>query len=987
MKKINSQFCKVLLSGILLSTVTVQSNKAAAQESATSQNVLKGRVIDSKGVPVSYSVIGLKGTTLGTTADDNGFFTLSLPQGTNSGDVVISSIGFITQEIHFDGSKDIAVTLATGAKNLNETVVIGYGTAKSKDLTGSVATVSERDFNEGVISTPGELIQGKVPGVVVTPNSGMPGAGTTINIRGIGSINQGTAPLIVLDGVPLSGNSISGASDPLSTLNPDDIESFTILKDAASTAIYGDRGANGVVLITTKHGKTGKLRVELSSTTSLATITGYTNVMNASQFRSYITANGTPDQIALLGKANTDWQKQIYQNGLTTNNSVTITGGIKNLPYRLSVGNFDQEGTLKTGYLKRQSVGFNLSPTFLNNSLKLTVNVDATHSENRFANGAAIGDAIRFDPTQPIYSGNKAFGGYYAWLTGANPNTLATSNPVADLNDKRDISGVNRGIGNVQLEYALPSFPELRAVVNLGEDISEGNGYTTVSPSFAGSYFSGGSYDTYKQYNRSDLLDAYLNYKKEFKNIFSVIDATAGYGYQDFITDAPATTTTFQPSPLGAQTAPVTGLPDSTKAVLVSYYARLNYTFHDKYLLSLSDREDYTSRVVSPHGGNFYAAAVGWKINEENFLKNSKAVSQLKLRASYGLNGNANIADYQYIPNYSLYTSNAQYPLGATNYIPLAPGAYNTNIKWETVKGANIGLDYGFFNNRLSGTIDVYDKQTSGLLLYAPVAALANLSNEVTQNIGALYNKGVEVSVTGIPISTKDITWRINVNAAYNKNEVTALYGASSILQTGGISGGTANTIQANLVGQPVNAFYAYQQVYAANGAPVEGLYVTQKNGSQLYSYKSPAPTTTLGFSTNFNYKKWGLFVAMHGDFGNYVYNNVLSNLDTKNAFVNSLGFLSNGSSDVLHTKFANSQYISDYYIQNASFLRMDNIALSYNFGKVIAKKIGITLTATCQNVFVITKYTGLNPEVNGGIDNNVYPLPRVYSLGIKLSF
>jgi iron complex outermembrane receptor protein len=994
MKK-NKLVASCLLTGkwlLLLMVLFACHGLATAQDAV---NILKGKVLDGKGEAAINASVALKGTTAGNITDVNGEFSITLPAGTTSGTIVVSYLGHTTREVTFSNTSYLTVKLQSTTGQLNDVVVIGYGAVKQKDLTGAVSTVGEKDFNPGTVATAGELIQGKAAGVVVTPNNGAPGAGTTINIRGINSINQTTQPLIVLDGVPLSRSSIAGAPDPLSTINPDDIESFTILKDAASCAIYGDRGSNGVILINTKRGKSGKLSVTFNSTTSTSQVTKYVDVMGAAQFKAYIESNpmnlpaaSQAANVALLGNANTDWQKQIYQNALTTNNEVSLTGGIKNLPYRFSFANMDQEGILKTGYLKRQSASLNLTPSFFKNSLKLTVNVNATHSENRFANTGAIGDAIRFDPTQPVYSGNKNYDGYYTWLqSNGHPVTLATSNPVADLNDTRNISGVNRGIGNVQLEYALPSFPELRAVVNGGGDISNGSGYTTVVPTFAGAYNAGGTYDPYKQYNRNELLDAYLNYKKEFKNIHSVIDATAGYGYQDFVTYQPGTTTYYTPSASGIITPNTTSTPDSTEAVLLSYYARLIYTFYDKYIVSLSDREDYSSRIAGNHGGNFSSAAVAWKLNEENFLKNVNALSQLKLRASYGQTGNADISDYQYIPNYSPYQSTAQYQLGSTNYIPLAPGAYNTNIKWETVTGTDLAIDYGFLNNRITGTIDYYNKKTTNLLLYAPVPALANLSNEITQNIGNLTNKGIEFSISAIPVVTKDFKWTVNFNVAYNENKVTALYGKGSLINTGGISGGTANTIQADLVGQPVNSFYAYQQVYAANGAPIEGLYAAQKDGTLYYSYKSPNPTTTLGFSTSLNYKKWGLFLAMHGDFGNYVYNNVLSNLDTKNAFVNSLGYLANGSPDVLYTKFANSQYLSDYYIQNASFLRMDNITLSYNFGKIISHKVGLTVSAICQNAFVITKYKGVNPEIPGGIDNNVYPIPRVYSFGVKLNF
>jgi TonB-dependent starch-binding outer membrane protein SusC len=961
---------------------------------AFSQNKpVSGKITDSSGRPLPGVSVIPKGSARGTTTDQNGAFQLNVPTTTRT--LILSSIGYVTREVSADGTA-VSIVLKSGNSTLNDVIVIGYGTTKRKDLTGSIATVTAKDFNPGMVSSADQLIQGKISGVVVTPNSGQPGIGSTIRIRGGSSLNASNDPLYVIDGVPLSTTTINGAANPQSLINQDDIETITVLKDASATAIYGDRASNGVILITTKKGRQGgAFRVTLNTVDGLSKAAAYQKVLSAAQFRQVVDEKGTAAQQALMGSSTTDWQKQIYQTATSSDNNLAFTGGIKDLPYRLSLGYLGQDGILKTGYLKRSSVALNVSPSLLNNHLKVDINVKGSITDNRFANAGAVGDATQMDPTQSVRgdtSYNK-YGGYWEWTSGNVPNSQSTRNPLAELYAKKDISTIKRSIGNIQLDYSMPFMPELKATVNTGYDIARSNGSTYTSPVSAIGYNNGGSIDHYTQYNRNELFDFYLNYAKQLKELNSHIDLTAGYEYQDFYRAAPGTTTysVLGTSPAtGLAVIPTTALADSTENTLVSFYGRLNYTFADRFLLTATIRRDGSSRFAPHnHWGNFPSAALAWRLKQESFLKDVDMLSELKVRVSYGVTGNQDITSsyYPYTTSYTTSTSTTSYLFGNTPYNTQRPASYDPNIVWESTATYDAGLDYGFLNNRINGSLDFYTRKTSNLIASVPVSEGSNLSNYLTTNVGDLTSKGVEFNVNAGVVATKKVNWNVGFNIAYNEYKITKLFLPGTTIPTGNINGGTGNYAQIQAAGYTRNVFYLEKQVYGKNGAPIEGLYADVNNNPNnlLYYSKSPDPKVTLGFNTQFGYQNWIFSFSMHGDLGNYMYNNFNSNNGAYNSIFNSTGFLGNASANVLKTNFATKQYLSDYYLENASFLRMDNMLLGYNFGRVANGKVGIRLSAIVQNAFVITKYTGIDPEVPGGIDNNIYPKARTYSLALNL--
>jgi len=964
---------------------------------------ITGKVTDENKMPIPGATVTVVGSSLSTATGNNGEYTIT---GVKPGKYTVEAkfIGYITtQSIVMVSSGNVPVNfnLKPDSKGLNEVVVIGYGTARKKDLTGSVTTITSKDFNQGPITTPEQLIQGKVAGVQITSNGGAPGSGSTIRIRGGASLNASNDPLIVIDGVPVSNNTIAGASNPLSSINPDDIESETILKDASATAIFGSRASNGVIIITTKKGKSAALQVTFNSLNSLSNVTKEVPVLTADQFRTLVKADaattGSSTQSTLLGNANTDWQKQIYRNAWASDNDISFSGGIKGLPYRLSLGYLDQDGVLKTSNLKRTSVALNLNKDLLNNSLKIDLNLKGTYSQSRFADQGVIGSAVNFDPTQPVYSGNSNYGGFYEWVSGGAPNTLAPRNPLGLLEEKWDLGAVKRSIGNIQFNYIFPFLKDLKANVNFGYDASHGQGSTSIPATAASAFASKGSYDRYSQDNLNYVSDYYLNYVKDIKSIDSHIDLTAGYSYQYFQNSAP------EQDFFAADQ--VTSLNKQVVAYKNYYYiestfARLNYTLADKYLLTATVRRDGSSRF-SPENrfGVFPSVSLAWRINRESFLKDSKVISDLKLRASYGKTGQQDI-DRNYFPYLARYTfgdNGSQYQFGNSFTTTLRPEGYDPNIKWETTTTSNIGLDYGFLNGRITGTIDYYSKKTKDLLADIPVADGSGLTNHLFTNVGNMESKGAEFAVNVVAMSTKDVKWNIGYNVTYNEITLTNLSktGKNSTVPigVGGIPGGVGNTIQAYLVGATPNAFLVNKQVYDANGKPLEGVYVDiNHNGvsdagvADRYIYKQPNPKFFMGFNSSVDYKKWTLGFSMRANLGNYIYNAFAASTGATAGF-KFPNYLGNLSSSVLNTNFKTYQLYSDYYVENGSFLRMDNANLSYNFGKILKGKARLRVTGNVSNVFVITKYTGLDPEVQGGIDNNFYPRPRVFAFGLNLGF
>lgn len=957
-----------------------------------------GKVTNQQsGAPMAGATVQVKGTSIATQTDSEGNFKINVPSTAKT--LVISSVGFASQEVAISNSF-ISVQLTSVTDDLNAVVVIGYGTTRKKDLTGAVVAVNEKDFQKGQITTPEQLIAGKVAGVQISSNGGAPGAGSRIRIRGGASLNASNDPLLVIDGVVIDNGGIAGSANALNLINPNDIESFNILKDASATAIYGSRASNGVIIITTKKGRSGKPQMNFSTVASVSSIAKKVDVLSAAEFKAFVNANGNASQKARLGNANTDWQDEIYQTALTSDNNLSVAGSAGKIPYRASLGYLSQDGILKTGNLQRTTLTLNMSPKFFDNHLKMDINIKGFSTKTRFANEGAIGAAVAFDPTQPVYSSNKnRFGGFFEWLDPSTnqPNVLATRNPVGLLELREDNSTVNRTLSNVQFDYQFHGLPELKANLNVTLDALTGSGTVYVPDSAASQYTRGGSNNEYKQNKTGTNVEFYLNYAKNLSSIKSRIDVTAGYGYYDVMYK----NFNFADKRANGQIIPgsIPAFPiDKPQYTLISYYGRLNYALMDKYLLTLNLRTDGSSRFgVDNRWGIFPSAAFAWKISDESFLKNSKVVSDLKLRLGYGVTGQQDgIAYYGYIPNYALSNNTAQYQFGNTYYNMYRPNAYDANLKWEQTENTNIGIDFGFAKGRISGSVDYYFKKTKDLLSVIPVPAGSNFTNRLLTNVGNMENQGVEFTLNTQPIKRNNLSWDFGFNVTYNKNRITNLTKVNDPnfpgILVGGIAGGTGNTIQINSVGHSINTFYVYKQVYDAAGKPIEGLYVDQNkdgiiNEKDLYRYKSAEPPVFLGISSSVEFGKWSAGFVMRGSIGNYMYNNVWSARGVAREILNPANFLSNGSRNVLATNFGNNQFFSDYYVQNASFLRMDNINVGYNVGTVMKGKAQLRVNANIQNAFVITKYEGLDPEINGGIDNNFYPRPRVFAMGLNLNF
>lgn len=1005
---------KTYLMKLMLSCIFLMSAVIASAQTGS----VSGRVTDETNQPLPGAIVTLKGTNSGTNTDVNGNYNLRGVQ-TGSATIVVKFIGYQTSEKTVavgNSNLNIDFSLLPSSESLNEVVIVGYGTQRKADVTGSIATLTAKDFTKGQITTPEQLIAGKVAGVQITSNGGAPGSGSTIRIRGGASLNASNDPLIVIDGVPVDNNGITGSPNALALINPNDIESMNILKDASATAIYGSRGSNGVIIITTKKGQTGKAQLSFSSNFSVANTGSTVDILSADEFRSLISTTtnelATPELKALVGTANTDWQNEIYQSANTTDNNLSLTGSAKNMPYRISFGHLDQDGVLKSGNLKRSSLSVNLNPTFFNELLKVKVILKGSLSESRFADQGAIGAAASFDPSQPVNSSNSNFGGYWEWLDAASITglrSLSPKNPMGILNQRDDNSNVGRSIGNIQFDYTLPFFRDLKANLNLGYDISEGRGSILVPESAASGsmrfkdangIFHSGQLTQYQQKKTNKLFDFYLNYTKDLSSVNSRIDLMAGTSYQDFLTKAFSYADYSVDGTKNPGSDPNFAF-DKPQNRLLSYYGRMVYSLNNKYILTATVRADGSSRL-SPENrwGVFPSAALAWNISDEAFIKNSEVISNLKLRVGYGVTGQQDgINNYSYLGNYGLSNSTAQYQLGGAFYNMYRPSAYNPNLKWEETSTANAGIDFGFAQNRITGSLDYYFKDTKDLLNVITQPAGTNFINEFIANVGDMENKGFEFLINGEVIRNDNLNWNVGFNATYNKNTITNLTSVQDPnyigVLTGGISGGTGNSIQIHSTGFNRSAFYVYQQVYNAAGKPLEDTYVDLNQDGQitdkdLYRFKGPDAQVYLGFNSSVNYKKWNAGFVMRASLGNYVYNNVASSTGTLRNIFNPLNFLNNGSSDVLETNFsgAGTRYFkSDYYIQNASFLKMDNLNIGYTVGKVFNNSANLRLNANAQNVFVITNYKGIDPEINGGIDNNFYPRPRTFVLGLNLDF
>lgn len=981
------------------------------------QIAVKGHVKDTTGEPVIGANVLVKGTTNGTITDFDGNFMLNVPKDAI---LSVSFVGYKSAEVK--AASTVMVTLEDDSQVLDAVVVIGYGSVKKNDMTGSVTAIKPDKLNKGLITNAQDMMTGKIAGVSVISKGGAPGEGATIRIRGGSSLTAENDPLIVIDGLAMDNKGVKGLANPLSMVNPNDIESFTVLKDASATAIYGSRASNGVIIITTKKGQAGaRPTISYDGNVSVSTVKSTVDVMDGDQFRSFIKDIWGEDSEAYskLGNANTDWQKEIFRPAVSTDHNLTISGGLKNMPYRVSFGYTNQNGIVKTSKFERYTASVSLAPSFFEDHLKINANLKGMIAKNRYADGGAVGSAVSFDPTQSVRSDDPYhqyyFDGYFQWNTDASSlnddtwkrtfNGNAPGNPVALLEEKDDRAISKSLIGNLELDYKFHFLPDLHAHVNGGMDLSTGKQYTDVSPySSTNNYYGSYGWEQKDKYNLS--LNAYLQYSKDFTDKHR-FDVMAGYEWQHFHDTSDQEYWGLYPLSNNVvenrgQRYNNTSSGSATESYLVSFFGRVNYTLLDRYLFTVTVRQDGSSRFhKNNRWGLFPSFALGWKLKEEAFLKDVDVLSDLKLRLGYGITGQQNInsGDYPYLAVYETNKDGAYYPIlgEGTTY---RPNAYNPDLKWEKTTTYNVGLDFGFLNNRINGAVDYYYRKTTDLLNSVFVSAGTNFKNKVLSNVGSLENSGIEFSINSKPVVTTDWTWDLGFNITYNKNEITKLTTGDSenyyVAAGDNIGGGRDMKAMAHAVGHPASSFYVYQQVYDENGKPIENEFVDRNgdgtiNGDDRYFYKKPTADVLMGLTSRLSYKSWDFSFSLRASLNNYVYNSVeAGGSDCNPTSVYSFGALNNrplmGVANNIQSKNDNT-LLSDYFVQNASFMKCDNITLGYSFKKLFGAPIGGRVYAAVQNVFTITKYKGLDPEVEKGLDNNIYPRPLTTLIGLSLNF
>ena len=1022
-----------------LRALTLAGGLLLTVSSFAQTNAIKGHVKDASGEPVMGATITVNGKAVGIT-DMDGNFSVDAAPGTN---LTFTYLGMTPQTVK--ASKEMSITLQDDSKSLNEVVVIGYGAVKKSDLTGSVTAIKPDSKNKGVVVNAQDMLTGKVAGVNITSNDGTPGGGAKIRVRGGSSLNASNDPLIVIDGLAMDNDGVKGLSNLLSVVNPQDIESFSVLKDASATAIYGSRGSNGVIIITTKKGRKGqKPTVSYSGSITISEKKNTIDVLNADEFRATVEKLYGKDSEAYsaLGTANTNWQDLIYRTAISHDHNITVSGAAKSLPYRVSVGYTDQQGIVKTSDFKRATASLNLNPSFFQDHLTLNLNAKGMYARTLYTDGSVVSAAVRMDPTQDPYNftseyhknqlrdkdGNslldqtlKNYGGYFQWSKKAEygdntwpftyDSTTQMPNPLSLLDQGSQIAHSRSFIGSADIDYKVHGFEDLRLHATLGADISKGRQSQSFATSCTNALYYG-SYGGEEILKRNLSLSAYAQYYKDFNKIHH-FDIMAGYEWQHFWRSKNNDYVGYYPetnndASLAGTERPHTPYSEKSESYLVSFFGRANYTLLDRYFLTATVRDDGSSRFKE-HWAWFPSFAFAWKANEEAFLKNANWLSDLKLRLGYGKTGQqaGSIGDYEWIPSYSISTgTNGFYPVTGEGEL-YRPNNYRPDLKWETTSTYNVGLDWGIMDQRLSGSVDWYYRKTTDLLNYAPLSSMAGYKNQAWQNIGSLKNTGVEAAITWRAIQTKDWFWTMTYNFTYNKNEITDLNGVSEngapVVNTNiKVGDGSGAYLQANQVGYAMNSYYVYQQVYDKNGKPIENCVVDRNgdgkiNESDKYLYKSPAAPVTMGFSSRLEYKNWDFGFSLRASIGNYVYNNVeqsMSNMNTGEWFSNSLKYFSNRMKSTVERNWQTYEItskLSDYYVKNASFLKCDNITLGYSFNNLFKSSGWHGLSgrayATASNVFTITNYDGLDPEVGDGNDNNLYPRPFSVVVGLSLNF
>ena len=993
--------------------------------SAFAQSItVKGNVKDETGEPVLGATVRVVGQKNGAVTDLDGNFSIAADA---KSELEISYVGYETVKIQ--AQPNLLVQLKNESQTLNDVVVIGYGIAKKNDLTGSVTAIKPDEKNRPLVSSAQEMMQGKIAGVNVTTSNGGPGGGATIRVRGGSSLNANNDPLIVIDGMAMDNQGVKGAPNALAMVNPNDIESFTVLKDASATAIYGSRGSNGVIIITTKKGRGNAApKVSYSGNVSMSMLANKFDVLNGDEYRDFINSyyGADSDAAKLLGTANTDWQDEIYRTAISTDHNVTVAGGVKGMPFRASLGYTDQNGILKTSNYQRYTASLNLSPSFFEDHLKVNANGKFMYAKTRYANNDAVGEALRMDPTQPVRSDDPRFvnyNGYTAWTQVTDDksplpkdtyptfaNTNAAKNPVALLNEKNDRANSYDFLGNVEVDYKVHGFEDLRLHANASGDWANGKQKTDMADWGPSNFYWGNSGFT-KENKYNLALSTYAQYYKDFSKT-QHFDVMGGYEwthvkywgnqfYRDTRTE------------MGKSADQIAALTDKDynsykkeewkqEYYIVSFFGRMNYIAFDRYMLTATIRRDGSSRFKE-HWATFPAFAFGWKVNEEKFLKNVHWLDELKLRLGYGKTGQQDINNnYAYFASYNenINSTNGRYPLVGVNPsgVMSRPDAYNQDLKWETTTTYNAGLDFSVLRDRIRGSVDYYYRKTTDLINDASVSAGSNFRNQVKSNIGSLENKGIEASLTVRPVQTKD--WQVEVtgNFTYNKNEITELTGEAAMIKTGGINAGTGNQCQVHTVGKPASSFYVYQQVYGADGLPLEGVFVDRNNDGNIseedrYCYKSPAAPYLAGLSARIQYKNWDLGFNLRGSFGNYVFNDRQAGYaNVEKRYDSSYAYIQNTTPTAVKNNWKTYSWVlSDYFVENASFVKLDNITLGYSFqnlfkgGSYNGLNGRVYLTAT--NVATITNYSGQDPEVFGGIDNSIYPRPFSMTLGVNINF
>ena len=982
--------------------------------SAQDRYEVKGTVVDGLGPVAGVSVMEL-GTSNGTSTDLDGNFTLMV--ASQLSEVEISCIGYVSQ-IWEAASLPRTVVLETDSQFLDELVVIGYGTVKKDDLTGSVSAIRAEDLNRGAVVNTQDMLKGKVPGLLITPGDGGPGSNSRIRIRGSASLNASNDPLIVIDGVPVAQGAGGAMSNPLDLLNPNDIESFTVLKDASAAAIYGSRASNGVILITTKKGQGSVPKVTYSGSVSVQNVSKHVPVMSASELmtfyaQTYPAGTLTGDRIAeIAGDESTDWQSFIFRPAFVTDHNVSVRGNLKDrMPYRASIAYSGQQGTLRESSYERGTVDFSATPKFLDDHLSVDVNLKGVYAYSDYSDGGTVAKAAFFNPTVDPYwrtadgqIDRTTTNGYWNYGNGRGedftPNTLVGPSPLSMLYDNVSDAGSARFIGRLAVGYIVPCLESLSFNASVGLDITETDSYSGVRPGSFQAYTDTenlrvGQHTKGRSITRSQVLETYAEYKPTWGP--HSLDVMAGYSWQNNWQGSRYVTyfnVTNKVNLLPGETAEGRYSWSFSENYLLSFYGRVNYSFDSRYVFTFTARGDGSSKFSKAERWGFFpSGAFAWNIRQEPFMKDVKDVTTLKLRLSAGLTGQQDgIGDYIHLPLYN--GSNDPYHLydmGGANYIGnLTPQAYDPTIRWETTMTWNVGLDYGFFDDRLSGSVDAYIRNTSDLLNSVQIPMGSNFGNKLMTNIGSIRNKGLEFSIAGIPVQTNELSVHVGMNGTFQDTKFTKLNpteDSNYYIETGTISKGTGGYLCRQMVGYAPYTYYLYRQEYDPDGNPLQN-----ELGERYMTGKSAAPKFYYGLNVKVTWKNWDFGFNGHGSAGTWVFNDFASANSTSSLDLNS-GALPNQARLVKKTGFtapnSGQQWYSDYFLENASFFRMDDINAGYVFRNVGRWGSDIRLTFSAQNVFVLTGYSGMDPEVTAenGIDNVMWPRPKTYSLRVNVNF